>query len=39
MNGKNPFEEIREELTKAWGNPNEQKKVSWGLTVFVGKKI
>ena len=36
--GKNPIDEIREELTQAWGNANEIKDVRWDLTMMVGRK-
>jgi ubiquinone/menaquinone biosynthesis C-methylase UbiE len=36
--GKNPVDEIRDELTAAWGNANEVKKVVWELTLIVGRK-
>ncbi len=36
--GKNPVDEVRKELTQAWGNPSEVKTVTWHLTFLVGRK-
>lgn len=39
QNGFNPVEAIQEELAEKWGNPADKHKITWPLTVILGKNI
>jgi len=35
---KDPVELVKQELTDAWGNPNEKKEMTWVLALKAGRK-
>ena len=35
--GWDPVDEIRDELTAAWGDPRQQRQVTWDLFMRVGR--
>jgi SAM-dependent methyltransferase len=37
QNGQEPIDEIRDELTEAWGDPQRERQVGWDLHMRVGR--
>jgi len=37
-NNRDPLDEIRKDLSAAWGDPNRRRRVVWPLTLRIGRK-